>query len=567
MRLIQFFMRRSRATVVLAILAGVLSGGISAGLIALVHNAMEREGSALAALAWAFAGLCLLQVLAQVAAEVLLLRLTEGTIFELRQEMSRQILATPLRRLEDAGAHRLLATLTGDLRSIADAVTLSPLLFMNLAILAGGFAYMAWLSPAMFLAIFAFMVVILFLYRQASGRGGRQLALAREWADAVQAALRGLTEGTKELKLHRRRRQAFLSDVLERSSSTMKRHTIAGMITYRIAGIVGRIMFLVLIGIVLFVVPRYLRADHHVIDGYVLVLLYMLMPLTALLNSLPTIGAAGVSLRKVERLGLFLAGDELEPTAALPAEHDGRWRSLELAGVTYTYRSERDDHSFVLGPVDLSFAPGELVFLVGGNGSGKTSLAKILVGLYAPEQGEVRLDGKAVQGELLEVYRQLFTMVFSDFYLFDQLLGIDAAGLDERARDYLEKLELDRKLEVSDGRLSTTGLSQGQRKRLALLTAYLEDRAIYVFDEWAADQDPAFKAVFYHQLLPDLKARGKTVLVISHDDHYYDVADRIIKLDFGKVEYDRRLPGLAGQANPGVSLPARESVFAATGVK
>jgi putative ATP-binding cassette transporter len=129
-------------------------------------------------------------------------------------------------------------------------------------------------------------------------------------------------------------------------------------------------------------------------------------------------------------------------------------------------------------------------------------------------------------------------VVFSDFYLFDTLLGLQTPELDRRAREYLTKLQLDHKAKVKDGALSTTDLSQGQRKRLALLTAYLEDRPIYLFDEWAADQDPLFKDVFYLQLLPELQAKGKTVLVISHDDRYYHLGDRIIKLDYGKVEYD-----------------------------
>jgi putative ATP-binding cassette transporter len=99
---------------------------------------------------------------------------------------------------------------------------------------------------------------------------------------------------------------------------------------------------------------------------------------------------------------------------------------------------------------------------------------------------------------------------------------------------------------VREGAFSTLALSQGQRKRLALLTAYLEDRPIYLFDEWAADQDPQFKEIFYHHLLPELRARNKTVLVITHDDRYYDVADRLIKLDYGKLVYDGRPAGLAG---------------------
>src|SRR5207249_2754344 len=159
-----------------------------------------------------------------------------------------------------------------------------------------------------------------------------------------------------------------------------------------------------------------------------------------------------------------------------------------------------------------------VVFLIGGNGSGKTTLAKLLMGLYPPESGAIYLDSQPITDSSREAYRQLFSVVFSDFYLFEQLIGLVSPGLDARARDYLVQLQLDRKVQVEHGILSTTALSQGQRKRLALLTAYLENRPFYIFDEWAADQDPVFKELFYTKILSDLKARGKTVLVITHDD-------------------------------------------------
>jgi putative ATP-binding cassette transporter len=237
----------------------------------------------------------------------------------------------------------------------------------------------------------------------------------------------------------------------------------------------------------------------------------------------------------VEDLGLSLTEARGEPDAplALPAPS---WNVLELDGVAHTYGSEADaDETFTLGPIDLEIQAGELIFIVGGNGSGKTTLAKVIAGLYAPEAGQVKVDGEPVTVENRDDHRQRFSAVFSDFFLFDTLLGLETTELDARAKGYLQELHLDKKVKVKDGALSTLDLSQGQRKRLALLTAYLEDRSIYLFDEWAADQDPEFKEIFYRQILGELKARGKTVLVISHDDRYFDVADRILKLEEGRL--------------------------------
>lgn len=176
---------------------------------------------------------------------------------------------------------------------------------------------------------------------------------------------------------------------------------------------------------------------------------------------------------------------------------------------------------------------------MGGNGSGKSTLAKLITGLYVPDSGEIRLNGISIDDGNREMYRQLFSTVFADFYLFDRLVGLQQVDLDERAKMYLDRLQLSDKVVVRDGKLSTTALSQGQRKRLALLTAYLEDRPIYLFDEWAADQDPLFREIFYQQLLPELKQRGKAVLVISHDDRYFHLADRLLKLDYGQIVIDK----------------------------
>ncbi|MFN6236292.1 ATP-binding cassette domain-containing protein, partial [Microcystis sp.] len=198
-----------------------------------------------------------------------------------------------------------------------------------------------------------------------------------------------------------------------------------------------------------------------------------------------------------------------------------------------------DEKGFLLGPISFSWQPGELIFIIGGNGSGKSTLAKLITGLYPPLSGAIYLNGKRITQDNVEWYRQHFSAIFYDFYLFDSFLGCDRPNLDQEVENYLIQLQLAHKVTVKNGVLSTTELSQGQRKRLALLTAYLEDRPIYVFDEWAADQEPRFRELFYKQILLQLKERGKIVIVISHDERYFHLADHIIKLDYGAVESEQ----------------------------
>lgn len=534
----------------------MVAGAASTGLLVVIGAALEGPSSR-GALVPAFAALCLLLPAARFASVHLLARLGEGVTATLRLRLSERILTSPLRRLEELGSARLLATLTDDVSRVSQALSIVPLLVLHLTVIGGCVAYMGWLSPPLLGVVLAMMLLGVVTYRLPIRRAVEHFREARQHWDDLVGHFRGLTEGTKELKMHRRRRREFFSRLLAPTAHALRHHNAAGGTLSGLANSWGQALFFVLIGLILFLLAGRFGLGERETTGFTLAVLFLLTPLDVVLTQMPLLGRAMVALDQVERLGLELAnGDDAAPDAAPPAAVV--WHRLELAGVAHRFLREDRLESFVLGPLDLTLTPGELLFVIGGNGSGKTTLAKLLVGLYPPEQGEVRLDGVVVDDAGRDAYRQLFSAVFADCFLFERLLGLDLDGrdLDREARSYMRRLHLDTKVDVTAGRLSSLDLSQGQRKRLALLTAYLEDRPIYLFDEWAADQDPLFKEIFYHQLLPELRRRGKTVVVITHDDRYFDVADRIVRLEEGR---------LAPLAAPGAAAASGEWLEAAEG--
>lgn len=558
MSLLRLLLRSSWRTAALASLAGMASGISMLGLIALIHAALGQGqgqgGQPSVLLAAAFAGLCVAALGCRVGSQAILVRLSQQTVSRMSRSLCRQVLDAPLKRLEELGPHRILVALTSDIVTVAQALNGIPALCVNLATLGCGLAYLGWLSPLVLAAASGFLVVGVASYRATAARAVPELKQARDVQDRLMKHLRGLILGIKELKLHRARRDAFLTGPLLESDASLRAHMTRGLTLQTTAVTWGRLLFFVAIGLLVFVFPRLQPLDARTLAGLTLTILYLTGPVEGIIGWLPVLGRAQIALAKVEELGLELDLAGCDTAAAAPASAPA-WRRLELVEATHAYRGERDDRGFLLGPIDLELHPGEVVFVVGGNGSGKTTLVKLVTGLYAPESGAVLLDGREVAGAGRERLRELFSAVFADVVLFDSLLGLEAPALDDTAREYLARLQLDHRVSIERGVFSTTELSKGQRKRLALLTAYLEDRPIYIFDEWAADQDPLFKELFYTRILPDLKARGKCVLAVTHDESYFPLADRIVRLRDGKLvdgawDYERQQWGesLAGPA-------------------
>ena len=553
MKLILFFMKYSPRYLVVASVIGAISGVCATVLMMVINSRLSGPHTKWNS-AWCFSAIVVLVLVTNFITRTVMSHLSQWSLFNLRLSLSRLIVSCPLRTIENAGSHKVLVALAHDVDDIARVLQTIPVTFVDIAVLLAAFVYMAWLNWSMYIIFMVALALAIFTSKIPEFKAEKKYAKSREYWEEMIGNFRSITDGLKELKLHIARRGAFFAGPLHDSLSSYRRLRFEGDRLFAWARAWGIVMFLALLGIVLYTLPRIGVYDSHIIFGYIIALMYLKTPLDRLQDNVPTYQEGRHAMDHIHSLGLGLEqiGDAMAavgkqqrlkfklPESDSPIrarQPKSSFQQLKLTDVTHKYYREQDEREFALGEINLTISAGEMIFLVGGNGSGKTTLAKLLVGLYTPESGQIALDSELIMNDDREWYSQHFSVVFSDFFLFESLLGLEtpARNLDARAYEYLVHLRLDHKVQVKDGVLSTTKLSQGQRKRLALLTAFLEDRPIYLFDEWAADQDPVFKRVFYHQLLPELKARGKTVIIISHDDQYYYMADRIVKLVNGKI--------------------------------
>jgi putative ATP-binding cassette transporter len=538
MNLLSYLYRQSNFLFLVSSLCAALSGMCGAALIAVISEGSQAS-AAPAAFALKFFSLCLAVLLTRSCSQIAMVHLTQNTVFEMRVNLSKKLLACRYKKLQMLGKSELMVILTKDIEGFVAALQLSPRLATDAIVVTACFGYLAWLSATLFFILVLTLVVCVGLYMSAQRRPMKQFWAMRAKLDDLFANFRDLVEGSRELQLNKRRGQLFVDQVVAHDAGAFRDVSVRALSRFTVITNTGDMLFYLVIGLLLFVVPLWLPQPAGVLSSVTLVLLYLVGPLSNLVNSLPGFAQAGIALARIQQLDAELDEQALPDSGADPFTAGGK-PLLELRDVCHHYPGATEDRPFLLGPVNLTINQGEILFIVGGNGSGKTTLAMLLLGLYSPEAGNITMNGVRVDQGNIEHYRQHFGAVFADFHLFEHLLGIEPADIEERATRYIHKLGLEHKVRIENQKFSTINLSTGQRKRLALISAYLEDKPIYLFDEWAADQDPAFKRVFYMVLLPELKAKGKTVIVISHDDAYFGYADRVVKLDEGRLEERRQ---------------------------
>lgn len=472
--------------------------------------------------------LCLLVVASRSISQTLLSHVAVESAAKLRQLMYFKINRLPIIEIERMGAVRFHTAFSRDLPTLVKGASQFPLLFISVTTLLGLLSFIYILHDDLFLTIIAIIAVGVIIHRIPILFAQRAFLTSRECLDDLHEKLNSILLGAKELRLDSIKTSSVISKDINPIEYELVKNQKAGETLMISAITFADTVFILAIGLVAYIFANTYDISKENLIAVVMSILYLSIPITGIINSLNYVIDASVSLSRL--IGLF---NELTEEPVSDANTPLAIESLELHNVLFTYNKGKED-SFELGPITIELLKGEITFLVGGNGSGKSTLGKLTSLLYVPVGGYIKAGGDVVDDSNRMQYRQSIAAIFTDYYLFDRIAGVDIQNLD-LVESLLISLRMNEKVRIDADRFSTVKLSDGQKKRLALLVAQLKNVDMYIFDEWAADQDPEFKEVFYKEILPDLKKRGKIVLVITHDNRYFDVADKIVYMENGRV--------------------------------
>ncbi len=471
----------------------------------------------------------------------------EAMIHDIRIDLLERAQASEVLQIDEVGRADLYNALSRATQVISQVTPNLVLAMQSVVLLSLASCYIMYLSPLAFGLWFCVIGLTIGLHLVRFAKASELLSEVTEQEGKLLAGFSDVFDGFRELKISSAKMEDVSGDIKKsalnaRDKKVKFQHLFAKDYTFSTTS------FFLMAGLMAFVIPVMTKADSHTSTSLTMASLFMLGPVGSIAYSLSLLQQASAAAREIAELQVRLV-------AVQPAEQDfadtsrfGDFQRLEMRGVSFRYEGRDGERVFHVGPIDLELRRGEVVFITGGNGSGKTTLVSLLLDLYPPTEGSICLDGVRIEGARRIAYRDLFAVIFSGSHLFSRIYGLRETS-DAEAADLIRLLELESKVSLRNGAFSTTKLSAGQRKRLSLIAAMLERKPVYVFDEWAADQDPYFRAKFYNEIIPRLKAAGSTVIAITHDDKYFNCADRRFDISQGLLSevFDEQKTALAAE--------------------
>ncbi|QKM60117.1 hypothetical protein DN92_03150 [Polynucleobacter arcticus] len=458
---------------------------------------------------------------------------TQGLIYRFRLNIIQLVLKSDLSVFKVISKNEIQMRITRDTQMVSQAIVTIVTIGQSTAIVFFALIYLATLSWIASILMLGFLLVTLSIFLQVEKKATAELKASYIEDSKTFEFVAEFLSGFQEIKMSSKRAKGFIEDLVSSAKKSRETREVS-LITLGKTFSLLQIILYIAVGMLIFVVPVLSDSFSDVVLKVATTSLFMVGSFQSVFTSLPMIVQAEASAKQLLSLKDTLEQTHNQANSKNVEDQYVNAKRLTLHGITYQHQSLEEKRHFDLGPITTTFEAGKVYFIRGQNGSGKTTLIRVLLGLYAPTKGFITVDDQLVNQPSSSAYRDLFAVVFSDFFLFKKLYGISQESLAE-GQSLIEMFQLEDKVSILDNQFDTIHLSTGQRKRLGLLEALLEDKQFVVLDEWAADQDPEFRKYFYQVLIPYIKALGKTLIAISHDDRYFDVADEIITIDQGQL--------------------------------
>lgn len=456
---------------------------------------------------------------------------TQDLIYRFKVRIMRDVYKSSLTKIDQIGRQHITEVLLRDTQLVSHTVVTVVSTFQSFTTLIFLIIYMATVSMTAFFIILLSTVLIIVFGVMEAFRSQYQMQSVAQQESEVNAYYSDFLNGYKEIKMNSRRSFDLTLDMINQSKSVKDRKSEFFVSSTNFFSYLQIVLYVV-VGMMVFIIPLISEDFAKYVPTAATTTLFLAGTLGGLITSVPGLSEANISAKRLMDLTAELEAHDTKPSTTRQEDFTDV-RSISLHDVTYQHATVNDKNKFQLGPISYQFDAGKVYFIRGSNGSGKTTLIRILTGLYQPSSGEVRVNGKQITEPSSLDYRDIFSVVFSDFYLFKKLYGIESPDPGE-IDQLLERFQMQNKVSIQNNTFSDLQFSTGQRKRIALIVALLEKKQFIILDEWAADQDPAFRQEFYEQIIPQLRSMGKTVIAITHDDHYYDKADHVLYMFDGK---------------------------------
>ncbi len=537
MVILQFLREESdKPLIKLAFYTGV-SGLSSTGVLAVINFAAKKGTSGTVDVSHLLMFVAIVGIFVTTQKFILTegVKLIEEILNNLRLRLADKIRRTDLMNIEKIGNAKIYNRLTQELVFISQVSVYLITALQSGIMLIFIFGYIAFLNLTAAIMLLVILLIGVMLFNKNNKKVYAKLEESNKAELQYFNSLTDILDGLKEIKLNRKKSNDLFSDHTEISSG-LKGLKIATGYLFSTNMVFSQAFLYTVLGAIVFVLPSLNPGFAKEMISTTTAMLFAIGPLSSLVSMIPQYEQLNLSIRNIKNLEKEL-DQHLNADEVQLVEEGNRFtgfKQIELKGLYFQFQNDDGNHGFSIGPLDLTINRGETIFLVGGNGSGKTTLLKVLTLLYNKmNSGHISVDGIPIDHTNYLEYRELYSAIFYDFHLFAKLYGLKKID-PEKVKELLKLMQIDHKTEFREDRFTRQNLSTGQRKRLALIVTLLENKPIFIFDEWAADQDPLFKDYFYDVLLKKLKAEGKTVIAVSHDDRYFHVADRLIKMDYGK---------------------------------